>query len=124
MASNTMAKFRPRTKLGKAIRSSPNMSKGIVKSFPKKLFGTTSPYPTVLMVTRENHAVLGMESKAEGSPSESMNAANEGSHVPRSAKYMRVEKSTSTRMMKNVKAQSASLERLTATYMTSIVRSI
>jgi hypothetical protein len=43
MASNTMAKFRPSTKLGKAMRSRPNMRSGIERSFPNELLGTTSP---------------------------------------------------------------------------------
>lgn len=44
IASNTMAKLRPSTKLGSAISSSPKTSSGIVNSRPRMDRGVKSPY--------------------------------------------------------------------------------
>jgi hypothetical protein len=86
IASKTIAKFLPSTKDGKAMSKSPNINRGIVNNFPRKLRGTTSPYPTVLIVTNANQAVCGIESNILGSPSASTNPPKFASHDPLSAK--------------------------------------
>jgi hypothetical protein len=107
---------------------------------PRKERGVISPYPTVVIVTRTNQALAGMEANWLGSPSELTKVPMVASQVPRSAKYLggcgetvdfgsksmnrahrRVEKMVSIMITKKPIAKRACWERRTDKYMTSIV---
>lgn len=54
MNSHTILNSLPRTKVGRAIRRSPNTRRGRVMTRPKKDRGVISPYPTVVIAATEH----------------------------------------------------------------------